>query len=739
MAGPADDTPRAACPEEETPPPEPAAPPAHRPPSGAADAPGGLTQIVRDIRDELAQITARELELRRRERELGRRYRNLSEATSRAAAQEPAESGQSLARLAAELNAQAVDIAARQARVDEITAQLRTQLAAGERPRQVAMTDHTGDRLPVCQTGQRTVLQVSWALRCTAFAALAGLLAGFAWYVAHPAAYRATTRVQIVTANPVVAEVLPPHRALLLDPHLLDTLPAETGLSSIWQVACADGRVTARADEGEPVLWLSVTARDVDTARRLTTAACTVYQQRLTDKRSATALRPAYQNLALLRERLEASLQTARQEQLEARAALATLPAAPDPAEVRVTADQLEADLAEVSTALDRGRTELAALAGQDDVRGSVAPAEIEQALARDTVYREDQQEFHAVALQYRTELAVALLQLDAPRKAMQKALSQLAATVEEQRGLDPPADVAAILDECLTTVSNAQARCASFAAEWQRGVDSVQAMVMGDDVAALVAQQGKMAEAARHAAEDADAVVDQVGARIEALSGGDGGTRRVVVGAVLKADHEALKAASEPFGAAAAKTALTENTQLDAHDRKLRGLQMRLNNRREAVRQQLQQAADRTAREQQTAQVAETRAQVRDLERRREELLTDQAAALRELRAADEAARRQDELAGQARQRDTEIAWLEARRAALVGELADGQQPGPGQERAEVGAPTLTAVAPGRVPNAVFAGAASFVAGWLVAALMVARWPRLPGRNRARGALSAP
>lgn len=721
MASSAEDVPTAARPPKEPPSPggTPSLPgPSADPGAAAADR---LTQIMHEIRDELGQITARELELRKRERDLGRRYRSLRDATNQAASHEPAASPETLAHLAAELNAQAVDIAARQARVDEVTGQLRAQTAEWDRQR-------TGLALPA-----RVRDRSGWRLRSTVLAGVVAVLAGLAWFAGHPPVHRATTRIQIVSENPAVAEVAAAHRGQLLDPHLLDALPAETGLTPAWQAACADGRVTTRTAAGEPVLWLSVIARDAATAHRLTAAACTAYTQRLQDERRAPGLPPGYRDLLLQRERLETSLQAARQRQATDEAALTTLPALSEREEVSAAVDGLEAELTEVVAALERGRTELAALAATDVPRGSVAPAQVEQALAQDAIYREDQQEFRAVALQYRTELAVALLQLDEPGKVIQKALAQLAATLEEQRALDPPADVAAALVECLTAVSATRARFNSFTLERQAGLDAVQKMAVGDDVGPLVAQQTTLADAAQRAGEEAGALVDSVGTRIEALgSGGDGGTRRVVVAAVLKADHDTVKSAAESFGAAAAKTTLAENFRLDAHDRKLRGLRMRLNSRREAINQQLQLEADRAAGEQYAAQVSAARDQVRESERRREELLADLVTALRRLRAADEAARRRDEVTVQRQQGQTEMAWLEARRAEMDRELTAAQQHAPAPDRAEIGVPTVEAVTPGRVRSAIIAGAVAFAATWLLCALMVARIPWLPGRAAA-------
>jgi hypothetical protein len=713
MAAAADDMPSAARPPREArtpPPPAASAPPPAR---SAPEAPSDLTHVVQEIRNELAQITARELELRRRERELGRRYRSLREATRQATTPGTEDTQQHLARLAAELNAQAVEIAARQARIDDVATQLRAQQVAFDRQRTTPPVPIRPPAPPPPRPSRRR-------LRAAGLATATALCAGLAWWVGHPPTYHATARIEVVTESPALAEVAAAHRAQLLDPHLLDVLPSETNLAPAWSAACEDGRVTARAADGDSVLWLCVVAGDPTSARRLIVAACTAYSQRLQVEHYGAGLPPRYRELILQRERLEATLQSLRPQRAADEAALATLPALPERSEVSAAVDQLEAGLMEVATALDQQRAELAAIVALEVPRGTVDPTQVDQTLAQDTIYREDQQEFRAAALQYRTELAVALLQLDEPGKAVQKALAQLAASLQEQRMLEPPPDVAAVLDDASASVSAAQAGFAAFVTQWRAGQEELQKAGPAEDVAALVAQQSTMADAARRAADGSLALVNQVGARIEELSGGgDGSTRRVVVAAVLRADHDALKAATESFGAAAAKTALTENFKLDAQDRKLRGLRMRLNNRREAVGQQLQLEADRQAREQHTTEVAEIRDQVRQSERRREELVANLVVALRQLRTLDDAARRRDEVAVQGRQRAAEIGWLEARSAEIAQELADAQQEAPAPDRAEIGPPTVETVAPGRVRNTILVGVAAFAAVWLVCALM--------------------
>ena len=95
----------------------------------------GVDRIVQDIREGLAHISARELELRHREQEFERRYRDLKQAAERAAEEEHEQTHEQMSRDVAELNTQAVEIAARQTRLNDFAQELRAQQIELERQR----------------------------------------------------------------------------------------------------------------------------------------------------------------------------------------------------------------------------------------------------------------------------------------------------------------------------------------------------------------------------------------------------------------------------------------------------------------------------------------------------------------------------------------------------------------------------------------------------------------------------
>ena len=273
--------------------------------------------------------------------------------------------------------------------------------------------------------------------------------------------------------------------------------------------------------------------------------------------------------------------------------------------------------------------------------------------------------------------------------------------------------------------MTRTQEQLKSFVERWQQRVEAVQGMKLGEDVVELANQQNAAAEAARTIAAEVRKVLDTLQARIDALgSSGAGGTREVVVGAVLRGDQTKLKSAAEAFLTAAGKTALNDNFELDTQDRRARGLRMRLAQRREAVQQRLQLDADRVAAQARAARVAETRQQLAELEARREELIARLMSNLKTLRGLDEAARQRAELEGRISRRDAQIGWLEKQIAELEQKLADARRQGPKPDRVEVGEVTTQAIRQVSYDQAALAGGGAFVAAWLVCMFMMGRTP---------------
>ena len=135
--------------------PRPVDPPPVTPEESPVSSAEGVAQIVNEIREGLADISARELELRRHEQYFGRRYRELEQAAIRTFAQNQDAAQQHLVQQAAELNAQAVEIAAQRARLKAVTDEIHA--------RQVELEQQRGDLTRrTQQSRQRTENLRSW-------------------------------------------------------------------------------------------------------------------------------------------------------------------------------------------------------------------------------------------------------------------------------------------------------------------------------------------------------------------------------------------------------------------------------------------------------------------------------------------------------------------------------------------------------------------------------------------------
>ena len=580
-------------------------------------------------------------------------------------------------------------------------------------------------RLPTAEAFPPAAL-VPWRTRATVLAVVVGVIAAVGWLTSHPPLQRATVPLQIAGAGPSDPEVLAEHRRRLLDPRLLDGGPAGELLAAVWRKTCAGDGVTVTTDGDQGVLHLSVIGRERSEMAQLAEAAGQAYERRVAAGQGDASATSAVPDLRARRDTVVAAMQTLREQRAGNDRALADLPPPAERDEATATTERLQGELNDVSATLNAKRSELAALLSADVPRGAVEPTSVDKALAGDTIYQEDRQEFRAIGLQYRTELSVSMLQLSDPIKVVQKALAQLMASLNEQRGLDPPADVGAVLEQCTADVSRAQGRFTPFLEQWQMWLGSAQNSNVRDDVVELVKLQNTVSDAARRLADEATGVVEELGRRIEALgAAADGGTRAVVVAAVIRGDHAGLKTATETFRSAASKTALSENFELDALDRKLRGLRMRLTNRQDAIGQQLQLEADRAARDRHAARVEEARDSVRGLDQQREEIVTQLVATTQKLRGLDDIARRRGELELVTRQQAAEAATLEARKVELDRQIVAAGGQWPTNERIEVGEPVTDAVAQGRAGGALLTGVGGFGATWLLCALVVGRIPR--------------
>jgi hypothetical protein len=234
--------------------------------------------------------------------------------------------------------------------------------------------------------------------------------------------------------------------------------------------------------------------------------------------------------------------------------------------------------------------------------------------------------------------MRVAMLLLSDPLKNLEGALSDTAAVVAEQRGLQPPPQVAAVLEDFESKLAAFQKRLEEFVVEWEAGAAQLRDGDATVELADLINRQVAAADQARQFCGETKGLESELRARLEQFtSGSEGGTREVVVVAVLRSELAKLNARNAELTSAADNTDATRNVRLDALERQARGLQSRLERRQVSVRQLLQFEADERARVEQMEQLSALRQNVQELEEARERLIRDFTAGLDELRRLED------------------------------------------------------------------------------------------------------
>lgn len=547
------------------------------------------------------------------------------------------------------------------------------------------------------------------AIRFLLLALAAGLLAAITYWLTSPVHYRAATDLHLLNAGLDSAARIADHRHNLLDPLLLKGVPDMRRLASQWEQACRDGRVVAvvatepgdfgfaegRRDpmpasgpDDTACLRLTLQMPDADAARRLLQTACDVYMTRPSSVTQTVGVPPEHAALAGWQEELDAQRTAAVARRSDIAAELADLPGPEVLSVSQKRADEHSQRLQQIAAELEDARARLSTTLASTPVAGVVDPVNITEALAEDTIHAEDRSEYRSVALRYRSEVAVSMLQvLDPARILRQRARKQLA-TIDEQMAIEPPEDVAAVLESGRTTLTALVERINTFLEDWQPRVEAIRNLSIEDDIVAIVEAHNEAANVARRLTDVGIEAVDQVGRQIESLDTQNAGTRAVVVAAVLRGDHAALKSAVEELIGAAGGLLLERNVDLDALDHQLRGLRTRLKQRRAHITQQLQDQANRDARAEHQRAIDTARAAVRELETQRESLINQLVDTMADQERIATRLHEQRRLAAQRDALDDRIAWLDNHLPTLEATLdATRQQtsPAPPLERGPI------------------------------------------------------
>lgn len=682
-----------------------------------------------DLTRELDELDARRRLLVAHDTELQQREMGLDHRTAQLEQRIAAlhDGRNALRALRDDLEARAANLEEHQAMLDTHTREADTRVAAS-----AATAAAAEQRLAELSTELEQLRRMKPApahrrpsgRRVLGLAVLTGCVTAAVWWGLHPPRYVATTQLQVAASGPEAALELTRHRLALSDPNLeaIEDLPATA--RAAWQAATLHNEVQIVPDATTGVLHLACAGNAAADTQRLLDEVTRRYAAATRAADSVAALPPELAELLRWRRELEADTAAAQSQRQALVTELATLPDPNAAATLSAELTQLSTTLATAITDLDGARATLATLLATDAPPGEVSATDIEAAQAADTIYTEDTKAFQAAALSYRSELAISMLQLVDPARMLVDALDKLHGVYAEQLELDPPVAIRTLLEDSLRDLEAVQERAGQFRAEWEPEIAVVQSLSVEDDAVELVTQQVAAADRARALGDLATKLVDDLGTQIEALGSTDESTRAVVVTAMLRGELTALKKVVEDFLPATRQPSVTENIELDALDRQLRGLRMRLDARAESIQQRLQQAADEASRTAYAARVDAARAVVQQLERQREQLLADIAALVGKRQALDDALAQRAELTAQRARWDAELNWLQTRNIALgqtLETLRRAATRGP-VEATAVDVRPASARAPG--VDAGLAGGVGFAVAGLIGLLTLVRRP---------------
>ena len=569
-----------------------------------------------------------------------------------------------------------------------------------------------------------------WWLRSSVLAVLTAIPTFVGWLAWDTPRYRSSATLLLDSQRGPATAVAAEHVARILSPGRMESTLRDPELAESWTVALADRRISVTPAEDRPALELAVTAPDSAVARHLAQAAAEGYRDQVNSAPAEPRPASFVADLIERRASVEGELADWHAHRQTSADALKDLADQPQRHNCQAEVQQLQADYVRVTQSLEAERQERESLHAQDAPRGNVTADVYEHALAADAVYQEDLKELEAEARKYRTELAIAMVLLVDPLAELRKAAQSLATTLTEQKELKPPPTVVAVLETCGTQAETFDEESAEFAQAWERRRQALERWEMEDGVVGLVRQQEAVADAARQFLERARALVSGLGTHVEGLAGeGSSGTREIVVAAVLRADLGRLSQRLATLTEATAATDVTVNFRLDAHDRQLRGIRTRLQDRREAICRQVDEQADRQARSRHAERLAELANTVGELEQQREDLLLGLAGKLEELRSLDEQLLERQGVEADVRQADAAIERLATQLTRLDATLEQARRGGPRPDRIQQDLPIHEEQTAGvhRYRNAGLAAAGVFATAWLISLFMILKNPLRP------------
>jgi hypothetical protein len=431
------------------------------------------------------------------------------------------------------------------------------------------------------------------------------------------------------------------------------------------------------------------------------------------------------QSLALEEWRQEAGavaaeLRDAERQAAAQRAAVGDTPELAAWEQARDALARIEREARAIEADLAQRREARAALEAQELPRGAVTPETIQKALAGDPVYQEDLKEYRSAASAYQHRLAIALVLTADPMPALRTTLMGFRSALVEQRELNPPPACRALLEECVADVDEFDLALTEFMRSWQARSESVQRCVPEDSAPEMLDAHTQAIESAARLLTDARALHGRLTSRLDRVAE-PGGTRETVIAAMLRGELGPLAERVAELEKGAASLQLASNVELDANDRLLRSLKVRIGERRQGLLDAVQRQADELAGALQTEQLRDADAQTQALEAQRDALLAQMAPALARQREMEQGAVETREQLTRLRSAEERVAQLGERLAEI-----EAARPSTPPDELELLSLSLAQTAGGsRIRDAQLAAAGAFAGAWLVGALLFLPTPQ--------------
>ena len=452
-----------------------------------------------------------------------------------------------------------------------------------------------------------------WWLRTGVLAVLGGAAAGLAWFWVGTPTYEASAELSLASGSE--PKWVFAHEQRLRTPELVPRLLGDCEAAWQWQQLRQAARVRIEADPQAALIRVTTRGAEAPLLQQVVAAAVEHYAAQSDAGIESAEAADTIAQLETEQADLAPRMREAEQKQARQVKLVDTLATEGQRDAARAASDQLRFDYESRGKALAEAQSRLADLETLPVARGNVLPAEFEAALAADEMYQADLKEFRRGVVEYRSEMAVSMLLLTDPLRSAQSLLEGIAGTVAEQRTLQPPPPVVAVLEQFETDLGAFGQRIEAFSSEWNAAVAETQRIEAEQPLADLLGRQSAVADKAREFCAAAAALESGLRGRLdEFTSSSGGGTREVVVVAVLRSELAKLNAGNAELTKVAGKTDVAQNVRLDAVERQLRGLQGRLERRQVSVRQLLQFEADERARREQLEQVSALRGSVQEL-----------------------------------------------------------------------------------------------------------------------------